>query len=100
GCAADWADTTSDKTTQVRTEEIPAVLVPPIIPLACRERCFSMSALSDETRDRDELFNDLFSFCQTYEAWLTDRIAESEQLRSQFQRSAEQNLALCRVALE
>jgi hypothetical protein len=100
GCAADWAGPDLNRKTEVRTQDIPAVQLPPIVPLEGQDPCFSMEFLADEARSAEALSKELYEFCDRYATWIEQQIALSENVPRVFQPAATKNLELCQLALK
>lgn len=96
GCAADWENTESDRTTLIRTEVIPTYEVKPVLPTQIVGLELSMSILSsDAIRRTVDLCTRL---CDEYAAWITSREDEKawrSELRQQLLQTASKHLDNC-----
>ena len=100
GCAADWKDTDSDRTTHVATAVLPHVIVPPVDPVSGNHRYLNMQFLQGDCDDpARQIPEALEELCSTYESWIVERVAEAHTLEERFRASAERHLGLCRTAL-
>ncbi len=101
GCAGDWTATTSDRTMSVSTQDLPAVAVPPIIPLADNRPYLDMSFLGGKCENpRRDIPTALSALCDEYEAWIRSRAHDAKQLSAQFRRTAEQSLEFCHLTAQ
>ena len=101
GCAAAWAAPIEDCTTRIRTDVLPCVTIPPIVPLAPDRRYLNMQFLSGSCEEPEsEIPEALEEFCREYDDWIAKRDAEVPVMEPRFRDMAIRHLTACRITAE
>ena len=100
GCAADWHESDSDRTTLIRTEVMPTYEIKPVLPTQFSGLDLSMKDLSsDNILSSTDLCRRL---CEEYDAWIIEREIEIDQrtdLTLQLKKTAIKHMKDCRECL-
>jgi len=100
GCAARWDTNDAELATHLRTAVMPAVVVPPIVPLEFEARGLNMQFLGGDCEAPSvDIPAALEELCAGYETWIGEREKEIAELDERFRGVAQENLESCRCAL-
>lgn len=101
GCAADWTEGEGGVASAIRTETIPVVRVPPVLPTAGEFPWLSMQVLSGEGGAELDTVPDVLEqgLLSEYRSWIDALREKAESVGPEFEETARDHLAKCEQAL-
>ncbi len=100
GCAADWRESDTDRTTLIRTEVMPTYEIKPVLPTQISNLDLCMKDLSSD--DIESSTVSCRQLCKEYEAWITEReieIAQRIDLAGELKNTAKKHMENCKECL-
>lgn len=99
GCAAEWiTGSEADRAIELRTETVPAVKIPPVLPHQDPAAGTDMEYLSDAGVESAELSRALSQTIAEYANWISARREESRSLEDDLRTTAGEHLDQCEEA--
>lgn len=100
GCSVDWSSDPDGEIRTVRTEMLPATVVPGVTAPSHAGDVLRLAYLADESVDVDAVCAQLTAFVGDYETWIDGRVQEAEPLDQVHQPAARRLLDRMRRAAE
>jgi hypothetical protein len=101
GCAPEWRDEVESRVSEVRTECVPVVKVPPIEPTSRGGAALEMYRLAGlDGSPYSEVIEELRQLGASYERWIQERRSNLPALPDALRAVGEQHLSECATALQ
>ena len=100
GCAADWGAVIDSRVSELRTEAVPSVVVPPIEATTIGGRALNIPYLAGfDGASEEDIPSALAELTSEYARWLREREAEVGRIPEALRVTAGRHLEACRLAL-